>query len=57
MEEYQVVFLMWFAKFSVFCVAALFALNLIDRRWRALRAQKSASEARPALAMSRRRSS
>lgn len=55
MEEYQLVFLMWLAKFAVFCVVTLFALNVIDRRWRAARAQKSAPDTGTKLAMSRRR--
>lgn len=55
MEEYQLVFLMWLAKFAVFCVVTLFALNVIDRRWRAARAQKSSPDTGTKLAMSRRR--
>jgi len=57
MEEYQLVFLMWLAKFAVFCVVTLFALNVIDRRWRAAREQKASTDTRTTLAMSRRRTS
>lgn len=55
MEEYQLVFLTWLAKFAAFCVAALFVLTLIDRRWRAARGRNSAPAPRPIQGMSRHR--
>ncbi len=57
MEDYQLVFLTWLAKFAAFCVVALFVLNIIDRRWRAARAQKTSTDTHPTLGMSRRRTS
>ncbi len=55
MEEYQLVFVLWLAKFAAFCVVALFVLNVIDRRWRAPRAQTPPAASRAPLAMSRSR--
>lgn len=56
MEDYQLVFVVWLAKFAIFCVVALFLLTVVDRRWRAARARKAPAATRPQLAMSRPRS-